>query len=214
MLTQSITTAVLFATGDTMAQQGVEKKGLANHELGRTTRMALYGGCIFGPAATKWFGFLQRKIQLPGRPNLEILARVAADQVIFASCNLTVFLTSMAVMAGEDPREKLRSTYFNALSKNWLVWPAVQATNFKFVPLEHRVLVVNMVSLGKSCRVKRGRECRGVRLDIGRRRKSKERKMKEGNTVMGLHLQQAHTYTHTPSKVMHSGQGKRTALLT
>ncbi|KAI7533890.1 putative integral membrane protein, Mpv17/PMP22 family [Hortaea werneckii] len=151
MLTQSLTTAVLFATGDTMAQQGVEKQGLANHELGRTTRMALYGGCIFGPAATKWFGFLQRKIQLPGRPNLEILARVAADQVVFASCNLTVFLTSMAVMAGEDPREKLRSTYFNALSKNWLVWPAVQATNFKFVPLEHRVLVVNMVSLGWNC---------------------------------------------------------------
>jgi protein Mpv17 len=44
LLTQSITTAVLFATGDTMAQQLVEKKGLKNHELARTGRMALYGG--------------------------------------------------------------------------------------------------------------------------------------------------------------------------
>jgi protein Mpv17 len=44
MLTQSITTAVLFATGDSMAQQLVEKKGLKNHELARTGRMALYGG--------------------------------------------------------------------------------------------------------------------------------------------------------------------------
>jgi protein Mpv17 len=47
ILTQSITTAVLFATGDTMAQQLVEKKGWKNHELARTGRMALYGGGMF-----------------------------------------------------------------------------------------------------------------------------------------------------------------------
>jgi hypothetical protein len=47
LLTQSITTAVLFATGDTMAQQLVEKKGLRNHDLARSGRMALYGGGIF-----------------------------------------------------------------------------------------------------------------------------------------------------------------------
>lgn len=131
-----------------MAQQFIEKKGIKNHEIGRTTRMALYGGCVFGPAATKWFGFLQSKVQFPGKPNLEIVARVAADQCIFASCNLFVFLSSMALMEGKDPREKLNSTYFNALSKNWMVWPVVQFTNFKFVPLEHRVLLVNVVSLG------------------------------------------------------------------
>jgi protein Mpv17 len=44
----------------------------------------------------------------------------------------------------------LESTYFNALSKNWMVWPIVQFTNFKFVPLPHQVLFVNFVSLGKS----------------------------------------------------------------
>ena len=55
----------------------------------------------------------------------------------------------MAVMEGTDPGEKLRSTYWEALKKNWMVWPAVQAVNFRFVPLEHRVLVVNVVSLGE-----------------------------------------------------------------
>ena len=46
ILTQSITTAILFATGDVMAQQLVEKKGFQNHQLARTGRMALYGGGI------------------------------------------------------------------------------------------------------------------------------------------------------------------------
>ena len=56
----------------------------------------------------------------------------------------------MAYMEGSDPKEKLRGAYFEALKKNWMLWPAVQAVNFKFVPLEHRVLVVNVVSLGES----------------------------------------------------------------
>lgn len=132
-----------------MAQQAVEKKGIQNQEWARTGRMALYGGCVFGPAATTWFGFLQRKVVIPGRPNLEIVARVLTDQTVFASTNLFCFLSSMAIMEGTDPSKKLKDSYWTALQKNWMVWPAVQFTNFKFVPLEHRVLLVNVVSLGE-----------------------------------------------------------------
>lgn len=35
---------VLFATGDVMAQQAVEKVGVDKHSFARTGRMALYGG--------------------------------------------------------------------------------------------------------------------------------------------------------------------------
>lgn len=55
----------------------------------------------------------------------------------------------MAWMEGADPKERLSGAYIEALKKNWMLWPAVQAVNFKFVPLEHRVLVVNVVSLGE-----------------------------------------------------------------
>ena len=135
-----------------MAQQGVEGKGVDEHSLARTGRMALYGGCVFGPGATLWYQFLQRKIVIPGRPNLEILARVGTDQTVFASTNLFLFLSSMAMMAGEDPKKALQDKYPTAVKKNWMVWPAVQFTNFKYVPLEHRVLVVNVVSLGQLSR--------------------------------------------------------------
>ncbi len=46
LLTQSLTTAVLFATGDGMAQQLVEKKGMRNYDIARSGRMALYGGGV------------------------------------------------------------------------------------------------------------------------------------------------------------------------
>ncbi|KAF2839294.1 hypothetical protein M501DRAFT_1003870 [Patellaria atrata CBS 101060] len=150
LLTQSISTAILFGTGDVMAQQGVEKVGIKKHNYARTGRMALYGGAIFGPAATTWYSILQRTINLRTH-NLTIAARVLADQTIFASTNLLVFLSSMAVMEGSDPKAKLQSSYLEALKKNWMVWPWVQGVNFKLVPLEHRVLVVNFVSLGWNC---------------------------------------------------------------
>ncbi len=54
----------------------------------------------------------------------------------------------MAILEGSSPKEKLEKSYFAGLKANWLVWPAVQAFNFSIVPLQHRVLVVNVVSLG------------------------------------------------------------------
>lgn len=54
-------------------------------------------------------------------------------------------------MEGTSPKEKLESTYWQALSKNWMVWPFIQIVNFKFVPLHHRVLLVNVISLGWNC---------------------------------------------------------------
>ncbi|KAF2112167.1 hypothetical protein BDV96DRAFT_498396, partial [Lophiotrema nucula] len=150
LLTQSLTTAVLFATGDVMAQQGVEKVGLNSHNYARTGRMALYGGAVFGPAATTWYGFLQRRINLSST-NRTIVARVAADQFVFAPVNLGFFLSSMAYMEGSSPKEKLKKAYKPGIVNNFLLWPWVQGVNFKFVPLEHRVFVVNIVALGWNC---------------------------------------------------------------
>jgi protein Mpv17 len=105
---------------------------------------------VFGPAATNWFKFLQTKIVLKNK-NLEIVARVAADQTLFAPTNLFIFLSSMAIMEGSSPSDKLEKTYTTALQKNWMVWPFVQLINFRFTPLEHRVLLVNVISLGWNC---------------------------------------------------------------
>lgn len=110
----------------------------------------MYVPAVFGPAATLWYRFLQAKIRFKNT-NATIAARVLADQTIFASTNLLVFLSSMAYLEGSSPKAKLQSTYREALKKNWMVWPAVQSINFKLVPLEHRVLVVNIVSLGWNC---------------------------------------------------------------
>lgn len=54
----------------------------------------------------------------------------------------------MAIMEGADPIERIRTTFWPSYRANLMIWPAVQGINFAFVPLELRVLVVNLVSLG------------------------------------------------------------------
>jgi protein Mpv17 len=64
-------------------------------ELLRRTRKdkVLIGMCvvIFGPAATKWYGFLTKHVNLKSK-NGTILARVACDQLAFAPVNMGMFL--------------------------------------------------------------------------------------------------------------------------
>jgi protein Mpv17 len=80
--------------------------------------------------------------------NAEILARVACDQGIFAPVFIGVFLGSMAALEGSSPAEKLEKNYKTALLTNWMIWPFVQMVNFRLVPLEHRLLFVNGISIG------------------------------------------------------------------
>lgn len=108
----------------------------------------LFAG-IFGPAATKWFGFLVSRVNLPSK-NGTIIARVACDQFLFAPVNMTVFLSSMAYMEGNSPTQRLKDAFVPGYQKNLMIWPWVQFVNFKYVPAEMRVLVVNIISLGKS----------------------------------------------------------------
>ncbi|TQV98485.1 hypothetical protein V2A60_007777 [Cordyceps javanica] len=147
LLTQSITTAVLFATGDITAQQLVDQRGLEKHDFARTGRMALYGGVVFGPAATTWFNFLARRITFTNK-RVETLARVFVDQSVFAPTMIGVFLSSMATMEGNSAKERLEKTWWPALRTNWMVWPFVQTINFAFLPLQYRVLFANVISIG------------------------------------------------------------------
>ncbi|KAF2401923.1 hypothetical protein EJ06DRAFT_491768 [Trichodelitschia bisporula] len=144
LVTQMTTTAVLFGTGDILAQR-VFAPSPQGHDISRTARMATYGGLIFGPAATAWYKFLAR---MPVSGATGLAARIGADQLLFTPVNLCAFLSFMAATEGASPRKRLAEAFWPAYKGNLMVWPAVQAVNFTYVPLAHRVLVVNVVALG------------------------------------------------------------------
>lgn len=84
---------------------------------------------------------------MPNR-RVEMLARVACDQLLFAPVMIGVFLGSMATMEGKSANERIEKAWWPALQANWMLWPFVQMVNFTFVPLQHRIMFVNIISIG------------------------------------------------------------------
>ena len=79
-----------------------------------------------------------------------MVAKVVADQVVFAPVLLTTLFYSMARMEGRAHDvgvERVSSTLLGALQMNWTVWPVITAANTTLVPAMHRAMVVNMVCI-------------------------------------------------------------------
>ncbi|CAO3627684.1 unnamed protein product [Cunninghamella blakesleeana] len=150
ILIQSITTSALFGTGDVIAQQAIENRGINNHDIIRTSRMVCFGGIIAGPALSTWYRFLEHNIRA-STPFKTLASKVAIDQIFFAPTFIGVFFCTQGLFEGksiQEIKDKLNHGYTSAVINNYKLWPAVQFFNFYFVPLNHRLMVTNLVALG------------------------------------------------------------------
>jgi len=142
-----LTSAVLFATGDVIAQQLIEKKG-DKHDFGRTARIVTWAGGIYAPLVTVWFRTLERipiKSKWPGA-----LVRTGLDQFAFAPFILTGFFTVMTLLEGKDMnavKKKWNEAFVPTLQANWGLFIPVQILNMGLVPLQYRLLVINGVNI-------------------------------------------------------------------
>lgn len=141
----------MFGVGDATAQYiSPDPKLKGNYDYVRTFRMCFHGGVIFAPMVSQWYKLINNKISIPGRPFAEALVRMTADQTIWAPFGIASFYVSMGVLQGhswDNIKDELRSKYYTTMVGNYMVWPAVQIVNFRFMPLEYRLLFVNVVSI-------------------------------------------------------------------
>ncbi|CAO3690362.1 unnamed protein product [Rhizopus microsporus] len=150
ILVQSLSTAVLFGTGDVIAQQVIEKRGWTEHDLMRTTRMTVFGGIFAGPILSNWYRFIDKRVTTQS-PSKALFYKVACDQFIFAPFFIGAFFVGQGLFEGKSItkiQEKLYNGYTTALIGNYKIWPAVQIFNFYFTPLNYRLMVTNIVALG------------------------------------------------------------------
>ncbi|KAK9477665.1 hypothetical protein V1514DRAFT_333102 [Lipomyces japonicus] len=152
LLTQCISTGFLFGAGDLIAQVAEEATGdYKSYDLQRTARMVFHGGVVFAPIVTRWYGLVSRVVKIPGRPNLQAFGRMVVDQAVWAPVGIASFYVSMGVLQGhswQSIEQDLRDKWYPTMVGNYAVWPLVQVINFRFMPLQHRLLFVNLVSIG------------------------------------------------------------------
>lgn len=156
LLTNVLSTGFLFGAGDVLAQQIAAHHEPRPFDWARTLRAVIYGGIVFAPLGDRWYKVLA-KIKVGLSKVASTAATVALDQAVFAPfVGIPLYYSAMTVMENHpDPaariERKLRDNWWHTLTTNWLVWPAVQALNFGFVPVRLRLLTVNVVSIGWNC---------------------------------------------------------------
>ncbi|XP_036437076.1 protein Mpv17 [Colossoma macropomum] len=145
---QIITAGSLVGVGDVISQQLIERRGLANHSMRRTAKMMSIGFFFVGPVVGGWYKVLDRIVT--GGTKSAALKKMLVDQVCFAPCFLGTFLGISGTLNGlsvEENVAKLKRDYMDALISNYYLWPAVQIANFYFIPLHHRLAVVQIVAV-------------------------------------------------------------------
>eukprot|EP00058_Branchiostoma_floridae_P019235 XP_002604725.1 hypothetical protein BRAFLDRAFT_222394 [Branchiostoma floridae] len=143
--TQVGTTGVLFLVGDAIAQIGVERRTFQTYDYARTARMSAVGLCWVGPVLRTWLVTLERVVVTTG-PSAA-LKKMFLDQALMAPFFLGAFYPVVG-LSRWDSWEDIKQLYLSTLVNNYKLWPAVQLANFYFVPLNLRLLVMNIVALG------------------------------------------------------------------
>eukprot|EP00697_Spironema_sp_BW2_P003807 gnl/Spiro4/15057_TR8117_c0_g1_i1.p1 gnl/Spiro4/15057_TR8117_c0_g1~~gnl/Spiro4/15057_TR8117_c0_g1_i1.p1 ORF type:complete len:202 (-),score=48.94 gnl/Spiro4/15057_TR8117_c0_g1_i1:66-632(-) len=149
--TKSLTSGLLMAAGDLVSQtlERVEKKRIgatpSPYDGPRAGRMAFLGVVVMGPVFHNWFKILERAV--PGSSMTANISKMVIDQVTMAPTFTAFFFTTLKLMEGRPWDEAVAHTKANfwpALRTNYMVWPTSQLINFTFVPLNLRVLWLNM----------------------------------------------------------------------
>ena len=72
------------------------------------------------------------------------------DQGLFAPSICFLFFNYVSQLKGDNwalRTHALKNEYFDVLKNNYIFWPGIQLLNFYVVPLQHRVMAVNVAAL-------------------------------------------------------------------
>ncbi|KRX49148.1 Protein SYM1 [Trichinella murrelli] len=149
--TQMLITGFLMGAGDVSSQIFIEtKKKPKRFDFVRTARFICIGSFFFAPLLKSWFAFLQNRIHCKAYPRLSPVKRLFADQIICSPVVLASFLVLLRTLEMKPIKtafHQCRTQFWDIYLTGLKVWPLMQLVNFYLVPLEHRILVVQMVAI-------------------------------------------------------------------
>eukprot|EP01112_Ceratiomyxa_fruticulosa_P010589 TRINITY_DN2811_c0_g1_i1.p1 TRINITY_DN2811_c0_g1~~TRINITY_DN2811_c0_g1_i1.p1 ORF type:complete len:217 (-),score=47.88 TRINITY_DN2811_c0_g1_i1:122-772(-) len=150
VLTKMVTMTTLMAAGDVMAQKIENRQTNKPVDFVRTLRFAGVGFCFSGPLLHLWYKALEKYVG-GGNSTSSVVKKILLDQLVFTPPSFMGFVAVLGTLEGKKPEQivnKIQQDMWNVLKVNWIIWPAAQYINFRFVPVDLRVLFVGAISLG------------------------------------------------------------------
>ncbi|CAF0983383.1 unnamed protein product [Adineta steineri] len=147
LLAMSLTTGTTMGLGNIISQTIIEKRTLSTIDWPRVTRFAAFGYLFSGPFLRYWYYGLDKYF---AGAKLKPVKMMIADQLIAAPLLNSVILLYLPLSSGKslnEAKKRFCEDFPTVMKANYCAWPAIQLTNFYFIPIHHRVLFVNMCSL-------------------------------------------------------------------
>ncbi|CAB3411181.1 unnamed protein product [Caenorhabditis bovis] len=144
LLTQMVVSGAVCGAGDVFAQYITKEP---RWDVWRTARFTFLGTFIIAPPLNVWFRVLER-ITHPNK-SVAVVKRMMVDQLMFGPCLTAVILTSVKLLEGDPPAvaiSKMKEVWGEVYINSLKIWPAVQLFNFYVMPLNYRVLVVQLAA--------------------------------------------------------------------
>ena len=151
-IVKACTSCLTFTTTDVLAQWRERRKApMQRHDLIRTAGNGLFGLLWLGPLNHVFWGrtIFGLEYWLPGPSWKMVFSRVAVDQMTVMPINMVAFLAWPHLLRGniDAAIRNVRASFYDSATFALRIWPFVHPLSFRYVPLEHRLLVLNVCSL-------------------------------------------------------------------
>ena len=158
LLTKSITSCATNAFSDVLCQKLIittkeEEKdtSTASIDKERLGQAAVTGLLWSGPVTHYWYKILFGKLTISiNDPIIGLVVQILLDSIIFSPITVSGYFTLRSIMEGsgiEGIKDKLSTRLVKTVLGAWKFWPAANVINFGLVPLEFRVLYMNVLSI-------------------------------------------------------------------
>jgi len=118
-------------------------------DLRRLFAVSFFGVYFMGPVGHVWYEKLDTFCHRYARKSYQMITvKVIGDTFLFGPICLWAFFVSVSLMEGISWRhteQKIRRDFVPTYLVDYSIWPLVQGINFKYVPVQHQLLVVNLM---------------------------------------------------------------------
>jgi len=156
LLTKSLTSCATNAFSDVLCQKLIitakeEDDTSTSIDKERLIQAAVTGLIWSGPVTHYWYKILFEKLTLSIKdPIIGLVVQILLDSIIFSPITVSGYFTLRSIMEGsgiEGITDKLSTRLVKTVLGAWKFWPAANIINFGFIPLEFRVLYMNVLSV-------------------------------------------------------------------
>ncbi|KAG6541427.1 hypothetical protein Mapa_017205 [Marchantia paleacea] len=147
VLAKMAISGTVYSLGDWIAQC-CEGKGPLEFNRTRMLRSGLVGFGLHGSLSHFYYHFCEWLFPFQGWWVVPL--KVAFDQTIWSGFWNSVYFIMVGLLRFESPvtiLKELRSTFFPLLTAGWKLWPFAHIITYGFVPVEQRLLWVDMVEI-------------------------------------------------------------------